>query len=210
MAGLAIARGGERQTPALLWSLVLATLIGAATASERDSANPLEGMAEVTASKGLGVTHVDSDDPLVARGEYLVGLLGCASCHTDGALIGEPESSLTLAGSTIGIAFTNPMEHRHPGVVFPPNLTPDEATGLGDWTEEEIVNLLQRGEGRHGRQNPIVMPWVNYARLHEEDARAVARYLQNLTPIRHRVPKRINPGTPTKRPIVHVGLYRSQ
>ena len=172
--------------------------------------NPIAGMTEVTASKGLAVPAAPEDDALAQRGRYLVGLLGCASCHTQGALIGQPDSTLALAGSRIGIAYTNPMTGRHPGVVYPGNLTPDEQTGLGKWSEEEIVTLLRSGMGRHGRQTRPIMPWISYAQLNDEDAAAIARYLKRLTPVQHRVPAAVAPGTPAQTPLVHVGLYRSQ
>lgn len=172
--------------------------------------NPLAGMTEVTASKGLAVPAADSDDPLAQRGRYLVGLLGCASCHTDGALVGQPDSQRSLAGSSIGIAYTNPMSGRHPGVVYPANLTSDPITGLGEWTEEEIVTLLRSGMGKHGRQTRPIMPWISYAQLSDEDATAIARYLKSLAPVEHRVPEAVPPGTPARTPLVHVGLYRSR
>src|SRR5262245_63950917 len=76
----------------------------------------------------------------VARGEYLVGLLGCTSCHTDGQLLNRPKNDRFLAGSETGIAYTN---DEHPGVVFPGNLTSDRETGLGRWSAEEITRNIR-------------------------------------------------------------------
>src|SRR5579883_2806654 len=55
---------------------------------------------------------------LVARGRYLVEITGCAGCHTDGALVGEPDAARMLAGSHLGIAFTDPFRDINPGVVY--------------------------------------------------------------------------------------------
>jgi len=90
----------------------------------------------------------------VGRGKYLVKLLGCGICHTDGALIGDPNYSLNLAGSRIGIAYTNPMIDKYPGVTYPSNITPDVETGIGSWSESEIVRLLRSGEASHDLLNP--------------------------------------------------------
>mgnify|MGYP006272125717 CR=1 FL=1 len=189
----------------------LALLLMVAGAEAQNPRDPLKGMEEVKASQGLdSPAPNDAIDPLVAQGQYLVGLLGCSSCHTDGALIGEPDPELALAGSSIGIAYTNPMQQRHPGVIYPSNLTPDPDTGIGDWTEDDIVTMLREGRSRHGVTGPMVMPWINYSRLTDTDAIAIARYLKSLPPVRHRVPNRVAPGTPTERPLVHVGLYRRQ
>lgn len=191
-----------------LWA-IMALMVPFATAVAQGP-NPIAGMQEVTASKGLSVPPVTSEDPIAARGRYMVGLLGCASCHTDGALIGQPVAGKALAGSSIGIAYTNPMTGKHPGVVYPGNLTTEEDTGLGSWSEEDIVNLLRSGMGRHGRQTRPIMPWISYAQLNDEDAMAIARYLKSLAPVRHQVPKAVPPGTPARTPLIHVGLYRSQ
>jgi mono/diheme cytochrome c family protein len=150
----------------------------------------------------------DGDDPLVKRGRYLVGLLGCASCHTDGALLGSPDPALALAGSRVGIAISDPMRVRYPAIIYPPNITPHDATGIGNWTEDELVRMLRAGIGRHGGRALPVMPWQNYARLWEEDARAIARYLMRLEPVEHSIPQRVAEGRPAPAPYVHVGLYQ--
>ena len=150
----------------------------------------------------------DGDDPVVQRGRYLVNLLGCASCHTDGALIGAPEEARALAGSRVGIAISDPLRVRYPAVVYPPNLTPHPSAGLGSWSEEDIALLLRKGMGQHGRRALPVMPWQSYARLTAEDASAIARYLKRLAPNPHQAPEQVPEGEPASAPYVHVGLYQ--
>jgi mono/diheme cytochrome c family protein len=191
-----------------LW-VTIALMVPLATALAQNN-NPFAGMQEVTASRGLSVPPVTSEDPIAKRGRYMVGLLGCASCHTDGALIGQPDADKSLAGSSIGIAYTNPMTGKHPGVVYPANLTSDMDSGLGSWSEEDIATMLRSGVGRHGRQTRPIMPWISYAQLNDEDAMAIARYLKALAPVKHQVPKAVAPGTPARTPLIHAGLYRSQ
>ena len=78
--------------------------------------NPLEDYEELTPSRIMAAPTVQPDrataqDPgLVEHGGYLVELIGCAVCHTDGALIGEPRIDEWLAGSDVGIAYWNPMK----------------------------------------------------------------------------------------------------
>jgi len=172
--------------------------------------NPLDGMEPVEASKDLELPGPEADDALANQGRYLVSLLGCASCHTDGALIGKPNPERTLAGSSIGIAYTNPMVNNYPGAVYPPNLTPDRETGLGRWSVKEITTMLRTGRNRHGSQTMTIMPWTSYAQLSDADATAIATYLKSLEPVAHRVPARVLPGNPARTPLVHVGLYRSR
>ncbi len=150
------------------------------------------------------------DPEQVSHGKYLVELLGCGSCHTDGALVGAPVPGRQLAGSGTGIAYTSPLEDRHPGIVYPSNLTPDHETGLGTWKDEEIVNIIRTGTDRHGRRQLPVMPWPAYARVSASDAQAIVAYLRNLPPIRHRIPQNVDPGTRSAEPFVYFGVYQSR
>lgn len=140
----------------------------------------------------------------------MVSLLGCGNCHTDGALSGQPDPALVLAGSKVGIAYSNPLENDHPGVVYPSNLTPDWETGLGGWSVERIAIMLRSGINNHGGQSSPVMPWQAYSRLSEEDASAIAMYLKSLPPVQHEVPDRVRPGRAAEHPYVHFGVYQSR
>ena len=146
----------------------------------------------------------------VERGEYLVELLGCGSCHTDGALEGVPDFDRALAGSGIGIAFSNPMGNQRPGIVFPPNLTPDEKTGLGSWSDQQIADALRLGAGRHTGRRIVIMPWQGYNKMTDEDVTAIVAYLRTIKPVRHKVPDEVLPGKKTDRPFVYFGVYRSR
>lgn len=176
--------------------------------------NPLDDYEAIEAITILDAPSVVSVDPsnqsAVDRGEYLVELLGCGTCHTEGALVGEPDMSLSLAGSSVGIAYTSPFENRNPGVVFAPNLTPDRDTGLGRWTDDEIRDAVRTGLGRHGPERILVMPWQGYAQITEDDAWAIVAYLRSLRPVEHQVPVNVRPGRRTDETYVHFGVYRSK
>jgi mono/diheme cytochrome c family protein len=146
----------------------------------------------------------------VRRGQYLVELLGCGTCHTDGALVGRPRDDRSLAGSSIGIAYTNPLVEPLPGVVFPPNLTPDLDTGIGRWSAEDIAHFLRSGFDPDARRHLPVMPWPAYASLSDPDAKAIAYYLRSLAPVSHKVPANVAPGESTSADYVHFGIYQSE
>jgi mono/diheme cytochrome c family protein len=116
-------------------------------------------------------------DPAVARGAYLAATVGhCGACHTPRTWLGEPDSSRELAGSAGGW-FGGPKA---------PNITPDEKTGIGGWSEADILTLLKDGQTPDndfvgGSMAEIVR---NTARLTEEDRRAIAAYLKSL-PAKH-------------------------
>jgi hypothetical protein len=116
----------------------------------------------------------------------------------------------SLGGSRVGIAYTSPFENPNPGIVFPPNITPDNETGIGSWSDRQIIEAIRSGVGRHAGRRIIVMPWQGYSRLSDEDVRAILAYLRSLEPVRHRVPDDIPQGTRSTEPYVHFGVYRSR
>ena len=155
-------------------------------------------------------TYAPENRGQVKHGEYLVELLGCGSCHTEGALRGSPDAERSLAGSRTGIAFTNPLEHRHPGVVYPSNITPDVDTGIGELTDLQIAKAVRAGVGKHAGRRITVMPWQGYARMTEEDVNAIVAYLRSIKPIKYEVPDMVPPGTRARYPYVHFGVYQSR
>lgn len=134
---------------------------------------------------------------LIARGQYLVKIMDCGGCHTPGALTGKPDDSRRLAGSEVG--FAGPW-----GVAYPKNLTSDRETGLGAWTEAEIVRAVRQGQSRDGRVLAPVMPWPSYAILTEQDARAIATYLRSLPAVKLEVPKNAKAGDKPTAPYLDV------
>lgn len=178
------------------------------------AASPLQDFEELTPATVLEHPEPAASDhysnELVAHGKYLVTLLRCGACHTDGALTGMPNPERLLAGSSVGIAYTSPLENPRPGVVYPSNLTPDAETGLGRWTEQQVVDMIRTGSDRHGGRAVSVMPYPAYAELSDADARAIAAYLSSLPPVRHEVPYPVSEGSRAPAPFVHFGVYRSR
>ncbi len=142
----------------------------------------------------------------VERGEYLTNILGCGGCHTEGALLGNP-TGVWLAGSKIGVAYTEDVADQSPGIVFPSNLTSDPETGLGRWSAKEIKTFLRTGMDHYGKQATTVMPWPNYAVLSDRDLSDIARFLKQLAPVKKRIPETIAAGTPVQHPFVRIGVY---
>jgi mono/diheme cytochrome c family protein len=122
-----------------------------------------------------------ADDAQIARGRYLVGITGCSDCHTPGGMLGSPDMKRYLGGSDVG--FSIPGQ----GVFVGQNLTPDKETGLGQWTAEQIVVAIRTGKLPDGGQLSGVMPSASFARLTDEDAFAVAAFLQSLPPVKNKV-----------------------
>lgn len=130
--------------------------------------------------------------PAVERGRYLAQIMDCAGCHTGGALMGKPDPGRHLAGSEVG------FEMPGMGVLHPKNLTPDPDTGLGKWTDAEILAAVRQGKGKDGRTLAPIMPWPSYAALTNADAAALLAYLRSVKAVRYEVPKDVkNPAEAT-------------
>jgi mono/diheme cytochrome c family protein len=142
----------------------------------------LAAAAMLVASSPMLATPAAADADLLARGEYLANIMDCTGCHTPGALAGQPDHGQFLGGSDIGFHIPGV------GIFYPPNLTSDEATGLGSWSDEEIVAAVRTGVRPDGRELFPIMPWPSYGFLTDEDALALVAYLRTLPVVSHQVP----------------------
>jgi mono/diheme cytochrome c family protein len=127
-------------------------------------------------------THSASAETQVERGQYLAHIMDCGGCHNTGAFTPQPNLETPLSGSAIG------FEIPGMGVFYPPNLTPDEETGLGRWSDAEIITAFTTGVRPDGRQLSPAMPWMSYSHISAADAEALVAYLRSLTPVKHKVP----------------------
>lgn len=111
----------------------------------------------------------------VERGEYLVHAAGCVTCHTK-----DTEGAIPFAG---GRAL-----HTRFGTFYTPNITPDPATGIGRWSQQEFVRALKHGISPAGKPYYPAFPYTFYAGMTDADARAIYAYLQSLDPVHNEVP----------------------
>ena len=124
----------------------------------------------------------------IARGKVISYTSACHDCHTPGGLYGSPDSTRMLSGSELG--WEGPW-----GISFPRNLTPDMETGIGSWSEDDIVTAIRTGV--RPDHTPIMppMPWPMYSHLSDDDAHALAAFLKSIPAVHHKAPDRIPPGT---------------
>ncbi|WP_231602667.1 cytochrome c [Herbaspirillum chlorophenolicum] len=108
----------------------------------------------------------------MSRGEYLARAADCIACHT--ARGGKP-----YAG---GRAFHLPF-----GTIYATNLTPDEETGLGKWSDEAFIRAVRQGVGSQGHLYPA-MPYTSYAAMSRDDVLAIKKYLSTLEPVKQAPP----------------------
>ena len=118
-------------------------------------------------------------------GKYLLNIAGCWDCHTK-KVKGEPVEGMFLAG---GFEFQLPY-----GIVRSSNITPHEETGIGYWTEDAFVNRFKSYSTEETRnikvlagQYQTVMPWTMYAKMTEDDLRAIYKYLRTIPAVENTV-----------------------
>ena len=76
------------------------------------------------------------------------------------------------------------------GRLVAPNLTPDEETGAGRWTDDMLARAIREGVGHDGRGLGLPMYWASFASLSDEDLASVIVYLRSLPPVRNELPDR--------------------
>ena len=158
---------------------------------------------------GIGPTvKAVSGSTRAERGKYLVSVIGCNDCHTPLAmgptgpepdltrfLSGHPEQMEPLpvataqgpwlwTGAATNTAFSGPW-----GVSYAANLTPDQNTGLGIWTEDMFISAIRTG--RHmGTSRPIAppMPWPAFRNATDEDLKSIYAFLRTVKPVTNHVP----------------------
>ena len=178
------------------------------------------GAGATTAPKpgGTKAAAAEKTSGSVDRGKYLVNAMGCHDCHTP-AKMGpngpEPDMSLALGGHPAGLTVPPPPAPSGPwigsvtgtftawsgpwGVSYTANLTPDKATGLGEWTEQQFVDTIRTGR-RQGRGREILppMPWPAFKNLNDADLKSIFAYLRTVKPIQNKVPEPVLTAAPSK------------
>lgn len=162
------------------------------------------------------ITSDMSTETSIQRGEYLVTLMDCNSCHTPKMMTDRgpvPDPEKMLSGHPGGQPFQGFNAGEEPkgnwllfnpdlttaigpwGVSYSANLTPDP-TGIGNWTFDQFKKAITKGKHKgmeNGRMLLPPMPWQSYAELKEEDIHALFDYLQTVKPIENIVPPPIPP-----------------
>lgn len=119
----------------------------------------------------------------VERGRYLVETIGgCGNCHTPMGSRGRDMSRHLAGGFVIKDG---------PFVAYASNITPDEETGIGGWTDEQIVRAIREGVRPDGTMIGPPMPIELYRRLSDNDVKAMVAYLRTVKPVRNKVKKSV-------------------
>ena len=139
----------------------------------------------------------DGADQLT-HGRYLVETIaGCGNCHTPHLADGSLDESMALAGAFV---IEEPVFR-----AYAKNITPDMETGIGSWTDDQIVDAIRNARRPDGTFLGPPMSFGWYKRMSDTDVRAIVAYLSTVRPIRNEVPNStyqipLNGFGPTSRP----------
>lgn len=115
-----------------------------------------------------------ANQELAAKGQYIFALAGGCACHT------VPKQTQNAGGRAFPIPF---------GTVYSTNITQDKETGLGAWTDQQIIDAITKGIRRDGSRILPVMPYEKYSGMAQEDLKALVAYLRALTPVKKFIPE---------------------
>jgi mono/diheme cytochrome c family protein len=125
-------------------------------------------LADYRATDPTGVPAELANADIVKRGEYLARAADCVVCHT------APGDASYAGGLAIPLPF---------GTLYSTNITPDKDTGIGDYSDRDFLNAVQRGVRRDGTRLYPAMPYPSYTYMTDADALAIKAYLFSLAPV---------------------------
>jgi len=125
------------------------------------------------AVSGLPVSAASPSPADIARGKYIFGATGGCGCHTKKK---EPVNSG-------GRRYDGPY-----GTVYSANITPDRDTGIGGWTDEQLITAIRLGRRPNGERLIPVHPYTVFNGMAEEDLRALVAYLRTVPPVNRPTP----------------------
>ena len=126
-----------------------------------------------TVAFGSAATAVSGQDfNQIERGRYLTAVGDCAACHT------KPGGKSFAGGRPIETPF---------GTVVAPNITPDNETGIGLWSDEDFVRAVTQGIRRDGAHLFPAMPYTYYTRVSRDDVLAIRAYLETMPAVSNSV-----------------------
>jgi cytochrome c553 len=122
------------------------------------------------------------DPKLIERGAYLMNsIVACGNCHSQR---GEKGMVLADKGLSGGFVFDE-----KPFKAFASNITPDAETGIGKWTDAQLIRAIREGIRPDGSLIGPPMPFEAYRHMSDDDVRAIVAWLKAQPPVKNAVPK---------------------
>jgi len=153
-----------------------------ACAQEGSADNDQASAASAQQQSAVQVAQQDDEAALLERGDYLMNsIVACGNCHSPRDENGNFIEGMELAGAFV---------IEEPGFrAYAPNITPDIETGIGSWTDEQIIRAVREGIRPDGRVLGPPMGFPFYRGISDRDIRAIVAYLRNVPAVRNEVPR---------------------
>jgi len=133
----------------------------------------------------------DSMKRALTKGNYLANhVAACIHCHSTRDFTKYSGPVVPGTEGAGGQAFSNKVLDAIPGILYSKNITPDMETGIGNWTDEEILRAITKGINNKGDTLFPLMPYPHYNKMAKEDLLNIIAYLRTLKPIKNKVPER--------------------
>ncbi|HTB61329.1 MAG TPA: c-type cytochrome [Polyangia bacterium] len=127
---------------------------------------------------------------LTARGGYLVNqVAACGACHTPRVNLSWLEGERADAYLAGGTFLDDPS---YGLAVMVPNITPDAETGIGSWSDDQILRSIRDGVGNKDNLLMPPMPFGTWAHLSDDDAHAIVTYIRSAPPVKNAVDRTHN------------------
>jgi len=131
----------------------------------------------------FAVTQAQAETPL-ERGTYLMkSIVACGNCHTPKTAKGMPDNAREFAGGLVA--------DEKPFTAYAPNITMDKKTGIGNWTDKQIISAIREGKRPDGTLIGPPMPIHLYAKISDTDVKALVAYMRNVKPVANKTPKSV-------------------
>ena len=145
--------------PRIAWLAAFALAVGAAVG------------APALPAMGASATPAE-----IARGKYIFGATGGCGCHTESGNPPKPPNSG-------GRKYEGPF-----GTAYSSNITPDPKTGIGNWTDEQIIAAIRLGRRPNGERLVPVHPFTVFNGMAAEDLRALVAFLRTVKAVNRQIP----------------------
>jgi len=136
------------------------------------SISPFALVIAALALTGCGGSDTTTE-PSVETGADLVKTNACGSCHTS-----AKSTDGVLSGQDVVVTGTK---------AYGPNITPDKDTGIGSWTDQQIIDAIRKGTDDEGQSLCAVMP--RFASLSDADMASMVLYLRSIPAVKRSVPE---------------------
>jgi hypothetical protein len=171
---LARANTGGNMKKLLVVTALLALAAGCKKKPSEDKAPPpAPGSAAAGSGSAVAEQPPAGDPKAIERGKYIANAGGCLVCHT---AIGPNGPDLAHPGAG-GLEMPDPI-----GTWRTPNISPDKGTGIGNWSDDQIIAAVREGIRPDGQKLFAIMPYMNYNVMSNDDAKALVAFLRTLPP----------------------------